>query len=92
MVDQWRMAIGLTCLVMSMFQLSVVIVCVQAVIFAYMVLQNGQNCLVYVQANLPTKFSDESSKFIQGALFAFCVNAVWYASLIVGELKYRRNE
>jgi len=42
MIDQWRMAFGLTALIMSMFTLSKAILGIQAAFMIYMVFINGK--------------------------------------------------
>lgn len=44
MIDQWRLALGLTSMVMSMFALNKFVLLAQAGFFTYMVFQNGVTC------------------------------------------------
>lgn len=83
MVDQWRLAMGLTSLVMSMFALSKVVLVVQALFFTYMVGNNGVNCYKY----LLTK--QEDTLFLFGGVLVFVCNGVWYWSVVINEYFHR---
>lgn len=60
MIDQWRLALGLTSLLMSMFTLNKYILLIQATFLCHMVLKNGLGCLNYLKETLYQYNSEES--------------------------------
>lgn len=76
-IDQWRMAHGLTSLVLSMLQVSKIILIVQASFFVYMITSNALRSLEYINLMLDHSMP-EVSTFINLSIATFFFNAIWY--------------
>jgi len=76
-IDQWRMAHGLTSLILSMLQVSKIILVVQASFFVYMISSNALRSLEYTNLMLDQSLP-ETATFIKLSQATFLVNAIWY--------------
>lgn len=92
MIDQWRLALGLTSLLMSMFTLNKYILIIQAVFLCHMIIKNGLGCLSYLKTTLYEYNSVESQKFMNFAFIVFSLNAIWYISAVINEYLFREKE
>ena len=71
------MAHGLTSLILSMLQVSKIILVVQASFFVYMISSNALRSLEYINLMLDQSLP-ETATFIKLAKATFVVNAIWY--------------
>jgi hypothetical protein len=71
------MAHGLTSLVLSMLQVSKIILVVQASFFVYMISSNALRSLEYINLMLDQSLP-ETATFIKLSTATFVVNALWY--------------